>query len=331
MAAPANDHLTADPGFLVDRGPLMADLEGRADPGYLAVDLSELPASLRQGRAASPPVRGGAPVAGPALDPARVQEAVRVFLQQPQHQGSVGDPGDPSSAWTSGTGKGDYGMAGNVVYGGASSSSGGAQMFPLEGPPAGLLYAGAGPGSGSDASYTPPSLGSSPGYSAPPGYSSSPGYHSSGALSEGGHGGSGDVVAAYNALLNASHGAPNPEPGAEQVVARLPIDPDITHADGHAYVEIVVPYAHARLLSVAATKGTIAAVAADGEFLYLVPGGAPGLGTVTSAVAPKFDEVLLTEGDRIGILVRFPPMLGLTGGFVEVTLYTGTAPHVTVR
>lgn len=321
MATPANDHLRPDPGFVLDTGPLGADLE-RSDPGYTAVDLSELPASLRQGRAMSSP-RAAAPASPPALalDPVRVQEVVQAVLEE-QHRGSAGDPGDPASRWGTGTGKGDYGMAGNGMYTGA-------RLDQL-----GLMYMGPGGGGGSTAPAPSPAgpTGYGPGvYSeapsnAPSGYPGS-GYPSHSSSS----GDSASLIAAYNALLAANGNAPSPEPGAEQVVARLPIEPDITHADGHVYVEIVVPYAHARLLSVAATKGILAAVAADGELLYFVPAGAPGLATVTSAVAPKFDEVLLTEGDRIGVLVRFPPMLGATGGFVDVTLYTGAAPHVTVR
>lgn len=122
-----------------------------------------------------------------------------------------------------------------------------------------------------------------------------------------------------------------PSEEGEQVVARLPVEIDLTHSDGRVYLEVLVPYREARLLSIAASRCLVVTVGVEDELLYLATDGV-GATTLTAVNAPAFDEVLLTEGDRIGILVRFPPALGLiTGAYVDVTLYVGAAPHVTVK
>jgi hypothetical protein len=138
------------------------------------------------------------------------------------------------------------------------------------------------------------------------------------------------VAPSYVAPRAPFSGAPAAVPD-EQVVARLPVEMDITHSDGSVYLEVVVPYAQARLLSIAATRCLIVVVGVEDELLYLAKGSA-GAAQVTSTNAPMLDDVLLTAGDRIGILVRFPPALGLiTGAFVDVTMNVGGAAHVTIR
>lgn len=297
MALP-NDHLRADPGYRFDAGHLTT------------VDLSELPASLQMARRGHTQPQQAQPQPQVSPPPQVDLAAVAGLVQALQAQASVGDPGDPSSSWTAGAGKGDYGMAGNVVYGTRPEQQA-QQLFPFEAIP---VPSAAGPSSSPSPAtpvVAPGALGPGPSVAAP----SAPAPTSAEALAE-----------AYNALLVATGQV---QPAPEQVVARLPVKTDVTHADGHVYVEAVVPYPEARLVSVAGQGCKIAAVAVDSEFLFLAS-GSEGSSLVNGVNAPEIDDVMLTEGDRIGVLVRFPPSLGLVSGFVDITLLIG-AKHTTVR
>jgi hypothetical protein len=292
MASMPRDHLQPDPGFRVDTGQFSTD-RGSSMPGYTTVDLSDLPPAIRQLRAGKQAALPAPPPGAPTQPQMQVNPAmVAGLIQALQAQASAGEPGDPSSTWTAGTGKGDYGQAGNVDYGAANmiqlAAANAQQLAP---PPPGAL--------------APP-----PGTLAPPPGTLAP---------------TAPVGPVYPAP--AVPVAPAPSHG-EQAAARLPISPDVTHADGHRYIEVIVPYDKARLLSVAADKGLIVAVAVNDTFLYL---STTGTNKVTGVNAPAMDDVLLEAGDIIGVLVRFPPALGLVSGWLDILLFVGDAPHVTVR
>lgn len=267
---PTNDHLQPDPGF-------------RADPGFMTVDLADLPPSLRDERHQSKASVGDpmfavepsqqlfplpADTAAPAVDPALIAGLVAAIQNAQQTAPPSMDSGVPSPTL--------------------------APVAPAWGAAPGAL-------GGPLATEIPPSYAAAPAPRVPGTFS-------------------GEMV--IPARID------NPD---EQVVARLPVEIDLTHSDGRVYLEVLVPYEQARLLSIAASRCLIVTVGVEDELLYLATDGV-GATTLTGVNAPAFDEVLLTEGDRIGILVRFPSALGLvTGAYVDVTMYVGAAPHVTVK